>query len=64
LDGKFAESGDEPVDAAEILAALAKDVGCGAEQRRTAVSRYLSGGDGWKEASEVLGGTFASKDAG
>lgn len=63
LEKKFGDSGDEPVDAAEILAALERDAAAGAEQRRDAFSRYLSGGDGWKEALELLGGAFAPAGA-
>ena len=62
LDGKFENSGEEPADAADILAALATDEGAGAKRRRSAVSRYLSGVDGWQEASELLGGAFAQKE--
>ena len=60
-EGKIGGPGDEPVDAAEILAALAKGSG-GAERRRVAVSRYLSAGEGWREASAYLGGAFAARD--
>ena len=63
LDRKIGGPGDQAVDAAEILAALAKGAGTGSERRRNAVSRYLSGSDGWEEASEILGGAFAAKEA-
>jgi hypothetical protein len=59
IEGKISGKGKEPVDAAEILAALAKQgIKC-AEARRNAVRRYLSASDGWEEASSVLGGAFA-----
>jgi hypothetical protein len=50
-----------PVDAAEILAALARDSSDG-DKRRDAVSRYLSASDGWHEAMAQLGGAFAPQD--
>ncbi len=52
----------DPVDAAEILAALAKDDAVERELRREAIRRYLSVSDGWREASERLSGTFAPSD--
>jgi len=64
LEKKFEDSHDRPVDAAEILAALARDVEAGSDKRRKAVSRYLSGSEGWEEASQFLGGAFAPKDGG
>ena len=60
-EGKIGEPGSAPVDAGEILAALARD-SAGAEKRRDAVSRYLSAGEGWREASAYLGGAFAARD--
>jgi hypothetical protein len=62
IEGKIGGKGKQPVDAAEILAALARQGITCPEERRDAVSRYLSASDGWEEASDVLGGAFA--DAG
>ena len=59
FEGKFASQLGESADAAEILAALAKDKEAEPEERRRAVSRYLSAGEGWREASAALGGAFA-----
>ena len=59
IEGKFGDEGDEAVDAAEILAALARDRESDSARRRGAVSRYLSASDGWEQASSVLGGAFA-----
>ncbi|QNM81949.1 hypothetical protein H8M03_07850 [Sphingomonas sabuli] len=55
LEGKIGGDGNQPVEAEDILEALAE------EQRREAVRRYFSGGDGWREASASLGGAFAAK---
>jgi hypothetical protein len=59
FEGKIGDEGDEAVDAAEILAALARDRESDSAHRREAVSRYLSASDGWEQASDVLGGAFA-----
>ena len=59
FEGKIGDEGDEPADAAEILAALARDREPDSDLRRGAVSRYLSASEGWQEASDVLGGAFA-----
>ena len=58
-EGKIGDDDDQPVDAAEILAALARDGASDAAGRRGAVSRYLSASDGWQQASSALGGAFA-----
>lgn len=59
IEGKIGGKGKEPVDAADILAALAREAAKGTDERRDAVSRYLSASEGWREASSVLGGAFA-----
>jgi 2-methylcitrate dehydratase PrpD len=61
-EGKIRGEGDAPVDAADILAALAREAGVSAARRNGAVSRYLSASDGWREASTLLGGAFAAED--
>ena len=63
IEGKIGGKGKEPVDAADILAALAMQAERGPEERRDAVSRYLSASEGWREASSVLGGAFAEREA-
>ncbi len=63
-EGKIRGEGDAPVDAAEILAALARETGVSAARRNGSVSRYLSASDGWREASTLLGGAFAAEDEG
>jgi hypothetical protein len=59
IEGKIGDEG-EPVDAADILAALASDRETKARRRKGAVSCYLSASEGWREASNILGGTFAA----
>lgn len=61
IEGKIAGKGKEPVDGSDILAALAKEA-AGPDERRDAVSRYLSASEGWREASSVLGGAFAGPE--
>lgn len=56
LERKIGDSGDQPVEAADILAALEE------EERREAIRRYFSGSDGWREASASLGGAFAARE--
>lgn len=63
-EGKIGGEGDAPADAADILAALARDTGLSAKRRNDAVTRYLSASDGWREASTLLGGAFAAEDVG
>ena len=62
IEGRISGKGDAPVDAAEILAALEKEAAKKPEERRNAVSRYLSASEGWREASSVLGGAFAEPE--
>jgi hypothetical protein len=62
IEGKIGGRGKEAVDAADILAALERDAAKRPEERRDAVSRYLSATEGWREASGVLGGAFAEPE--
>ena len=63
-EGKIGDEGSDAVDAADILAALARDAESEAAGRRGAVSRYLSASDGWEQASDLLGGAFAKAKRG
>ena len=58
IDGKFGAADGTPVDAEAILAEL--DAGDRVRSRKEAVVRYLSGSEGWREASAKLRGAFAS----
>jgi hypothetical protein len=62
IEGKIGGKGKEPVDSADILAALARETAKCPEQRRDAVSRCLSASEGWREASSALGGAFAEAE--
>jgi hypothetical protein len=64
IDRKIGGEDDQPADAADILAALARDAGGAARQRQEAVSCYLSGSEGWQEALALLGGAFAKEETG
>jgi hypothetical protein len=57
IEGRI--EGEAPADAADILAALAKEARDGAGRRQDAVSLYLSASEGWQEASTLLRGAFA-----
>jgi hypothetical protein len=63
IEGRIGGKGKEPVDAADILAALRRETAKESENRRDAVSRYLSASEGWREASSVLGGAFAGPES-
>ena len=58
-EGKIGGQGEAAIDAAEILAALRRETDGGATSRQDAVRQCLAAGEGWKEASELLGGAFA-----
>lgn len=54
---------EAPLSLNELLALL----GDGADadrSRQDAIACYLSGGDGWRDAMKMLGGTFAEEEAG
>jgi hypothetical protein len=58
-EGDFHAQAHEPLSLNELLALLgdvAEDEG---RSREEAIACFLSGGDGWREAVKVLGGTFA-----
>jgi hypothetical protein len=58
-EGKIESDGSRPVDASEILAALARDSTPEDRRRRDAITRYLAAGDGWEHVSSLLDGAFA-----
>lgn len=58
--GTFRPSKEVVLDARDLLAALqSPDIG-GEDGRRQAIARYLAGGDGWRDASQALGGAFTA----
>ena len=58
-EGDFRESAQKPLSLGELLALLGESAEREGRSREDAIARYLSGGDGWREAVKVLGGTFA-----
>jgi hypothetical protein len=64
-EGDFRGTAEEPPlslnELLELLGTAAEDSG---RSREDAIACYLSGGDGWREAMKLLGGTFAEGPAG
>lgn len=61
LDGKLTPAGDSSLDLAELLAALEAQPGASVQDWREAIACYLSASEGWKDASQLLGGAFADR---
>jgi hypothetical protein len=61
---EFRESAHEPLNLSELIALLGESAEGDRRSREDAIACYLSGGDGWREAVKVLGGTFAQGAAG
>ena len=58
-DGKLTAAGEAILDAAELLQALRARGGSSPDERNVAIARYLAAGEGWRDASKLLGGAFA-----
>ena len=58
-EGDFRGGAQEPLSLNELLALLGDCAEREGRSREDAIACYLSGGDGWREAVRVLGGTFA-----
>ena len=55
-------AGEATLDAAELLQALRERAGSREDiERVLAIACYLSASDGWRDASRLLGGAFASR---
>jgi hypothetical protein len=63
LDGKLTAAGSVPLELAELLAALGPQPEASLRDWREAIACYLSASDGWRDASQALGGAFASESA-
>ena len=61
FDGKLTAAEESTIDAAELLAALGAQAAISPSERKEAIIRYLSASEGWRDASEMLGGTFADE---
>jgi hypothetical protein len=60
-EGDFRGEAQEPLSLNELLALLGDRAEGGGLCREDAIACYLSGGDGWREAMKLLGGTFAEE---
>ena len=58
-DGDFRGNAKEPLSLNELLSLLGDAGDCDERSREDAIACYLSGGEGWREAVKLLGGTFA-----
>ncbi|HKP33787.1 MAG TPA: hypothetical protein VJT70_03290 [Sphingomicrobium sp.] len=58
-DGEFRADEQRPLSLSELLEILGGVAEAEGWSREEAIACYLSGGDGWREAARLLGGTFA-----
>ena len=61
-EGDVRTTAQEPLSLSELLALLADAAERQGRSREDAIACYLSGGDGWREAVKLLGGTFAQEE--
>jgi hypothetical protein len=60
LDRKFDAASELPLDLRDLLEAMTPEAGTVEECWKDAITRYLSGFEGWREALVQLDGTFTS----
>jgi hypothetical protein len=60
----FCADAEAPLSLDNLLALLGSSAEADDRSRQDAIACYLSGGDGWREAMKMLGGTFAEEVAG
>ncbi|HYX47731.1 MAG TPA: hypothetical protein VE820_13045 [Sphingomicrobium sp.] len=60
----FCADAEAPLSLDDLLALLGSAAEVDDRSRQDAIACYLSGGDGWRDAMKVLGGTFAEEAAG
>ena len=60
-EGDFRTGANEPLSLSDLFALLGDQAESGRGSREDAIACYLSGGDGWREAVKLLGGTFAEE---
>jgi hypothetical protein len=63
-ESDFRGIAEEALSLNELLALLGDAAEREGRTREDAIACYLSGGDGWREAMKLLGGTFAQEAAG
>ena len=61
-EGDFRGQVKEPLGLYELLELLGNSGECEGRSREDAIACYLSGGEGWREAVKLLGGTFAEDE--
>jgi hypothetical protein len=59
----FRSSAEELLSLNELLDLLGTAAERNGRSREDAIACYLSGGEGWREAMKLLGGTFAEEEA-
>jgi hypothetical protein len=60
-EGDFRTEAKAPLSLDELLALLGNGVERERQARDDAIACYLSGGEGWRDAARLLGGTFAAE---
>jgi hypothetical protein len=63
FEGDIRATAEAPLTLEELLALLDSAGAKDPRSRENAIACYLSGGDGWREAVKILGGTFAAGTA-
>jgi hypothetical protein len=59
----FRSDTEAPLSLDDLLALLGSGAEVDERSREDAIACYLSGGEGWREAMKLLGGTFAEGEA-
>ena len=60
----FCADAEAPLSLDDLLALLGSAEEVDDRSRQDAIACYLSGGDGWRDAMKMLGGTFAEEVTG
>jgi hypothetical protein len=60
----FRAEAEMPLSLDDLLALLDSGAAADERTRQDAIACYLSGGDGWRDAVRMLGGTFAGDATG
>lgn len=63
-ESDFRGNAEELLSLSELLELLGNAAEGEGRSREDAIACYLSGGDGWREAVKLLGGTFAEDATG
>jgi hypothetical protein len=60
----FRTAAEAPLSLDELLSLLGSGTDANERSRQDAIACFLSGGEGWRDALKMLGGTFAGEEAG